>query len=672
VVRADQQIPRNALAWIIVAQFALLLPHLGRIPVWISFVYLVVAGHRIMVYQGRWWFPGTGLKALLALSCFIGIFYSYRSLIGLEPTVALLLAAFALKLIEVARRKDAYLLLFLGYFVCVTEFLFSQDLSIAIYMLVVVVIITTALIALHQPEEHAFTRSSLRRALVILAQSFPLMLVLFLVFPRIGPLWSVPLMRTSAKSGVSDFMAPGDISSLSGSDEVAFRVQFDGEVPPHSELYWRGLVFSRLEGAVWRGLRWSETPVIARTMKVPERLAGRRVSYSILQQPSQQNWLYSMRYATTDDPGIIPASDYRLHSPAILETQKSYEVTSWIDVPIELELNSWRREVETRLPETGNPRTRELAQRLYNESGGGARAYAKHVLKMFTEEEYFYTLRPPLLAENGMDQFLFETRQGFCEHYAAAFVYMMRAAGIPSRVVAGYQGGEINPVNGTVIVHQFDAHAWAEIWAPGEGWVRVDPTAAVAPERIDWGLETAMRNEGSFLADSPLSALRWRNVAWVNLARLRLDALNYRWQRMVLNFDSDDQMRLLDGLLGGVTPVRIAFFVSVIWAMVLIPVVLYLVRGRKGKPLDQATRLYLNFCRKLQKVALPRSSAEAPGDYAVRIASQRPDLSADINEITQLYYRLNYRGDESERGLQLLRKRVREFHPGRRESLKPV
>jgi transglutaminase-like putative cysteine protease len=666
-VRVDQQIPRNALVWIIIAQFALLLPHLGRVPVWISLVYLLIAAHRIMVYQGRFWFPSAALKALLALSCVVGIFYSYRSLVGLEPTVTLLLAAFALKLIELAERKDAYLLLFLAYFVCVTEFLFSQELHIVLYMVVVVLIITTALIALHQPEEHSFTRTTLQRSAVILMQSFPLMLVLFVVFPRIDPLWSMSLMRNAAKTGVSDFMSPGDISSLSRSDEVAFRVQFSGRIPDHSALYWRGLVLSRLDGAVWRSLRWNELPVGARSVDVPKPLQGRTAEYTIIQEPSQQNWLYALRYATTENAGIISSSDFRLHSPVKLEIQKRYTVKSWLDVPMQAELSIWRREVETQLPHDGNPLTRQLAQRLQEEAGGDTRRLARSVLKLFSEGEYYYTLKPPLLGDDGMDEFLFQTRRGFCEHYAAAFVYMMRAAGVPSRVVAGYQGGEINPLNGTVTVHQFDAHAWAEIWEPGQGWVRVDPTAAIAPGRIDWGLEYALRGEGSFLEDSPLSALRYRDFAWLNRARLQLEALGYRWQLMVLDFDSGDQYRLLNGLLGGVSPLRIALFVGLVWSVVLLPVGVYLLRGRAGRKQDPATRAYLEFCNKLRRVSLARSPAEAPGDFAHRICAQRPDLAIDVDAITRLYDSLNYRSVDNARGVDLLRRQVREFRP----TLKP-
>lgn len=671
-MKVDQQIPRNALVWIIIAQFALLIPHLGRVPVWISLVYLLIAAHRIMVYQGRFWFPSSALKALLALSCVIGIFYSYRSLIGLEPTVTLLLAAFALKLIELAERKDAYLLLFLAYFVCVTEFLFSQEIHIVLYMLVVVLIITTALIALHQPEEHAFTRSTLQRSAVILMQSFPLMVVLFLVFPRIDPLWSVSLMRNAAKTGVSDFMSPGDISSLGRSDEVAFRVQFSGRVPDHSALYWRGLVFSRLDGNVWRSLRWNELPTGARSVEVPKPLQGGTTEYTIIQEPSQQNWLYALRYATTENAGILSTSDFRLYSPVELEIQKRYRVKSWLDVPIQPELDNWRREAETQLPLEGNPRTRQLAQRLLDEANGDTRLMARGVLAMFTNGEYFYTLKPPLLGANGMDQFLFQTRRGFCEHYAAAFVYLMRAAGLPARVVAGYQGGEINPVNGTVTVHQFDAHAWAEIWEPGQGWVRVDPTAAIAPERIDWGLEYALREEGSFLEDSPLSPLRYRNFDWLNRARLQLDALGYRWQLLVLDFDSGDQYRVLNQMLGGVTPLRIALFVGIIWSVVLLPVGIYLLRGRGGKKQDPATRAYLEFCRKLGGVSLPRNIAEAPGDFAHRIIAQRPDLASDVEFITRLYDSLNYRSVQNAKGVDLLKRKVREFRPAQSPQLKPV
>ena len=227
--------------------FALVAPHTSRIPLWILGLYAVAALWRIMVYRGRWSFPGRLHKALLVVAGFAGIFLSFGNLLGLEPTVALLLTAFAFKLVELAQRKDAYVLLFLAYFICATEFLFSQDILVVLYMLLCVALITTALVALHQPGQHSFNRRTIRHSLVMLGQALPLMVVLFFLFPRIEPLWNVPIKSHSARTGVSDFMRPGDISSLSQSAEVAFRVQFEGDIPERSQLYWRGLVFSKLQ-----------------------------------------------------------------------------------------------------------------------------------------------------------------------------------------------------------------------------------------------------------------------------------------------------------------------------------------------------------------------------------------------------------------------------------------
>ena len=661
-MKYEQQLPRNALVWIILSQFALLLPHLTRVPLWLLLIYLLAAFWRIMVYQGRWSLPGSYTKAVLAVTCFGGIGLHYRTLIGLEPTVALLLAAYALKLVEMVERKDAYIAIFLAYFVCVTEFLFSQELLVTLYMLFVVLVITTSLVALHQPGRDVFTRTTLRRASVMLLQAFPLMIALFFIFPRIGPLWSVPLKGHAAQSGVSDFMSPGDISNLSLSDEVAFRASFEGEIPPRRQLYWRGLVFSRLQGDAWRSLRWREVPAPERRPVRPV-LEGEPVNYSVIIEPTQQNWLYALAYANSPDRGVLSTHDFRLASPMEIQDQKHYEVRSWLDVELEPSLSEWRQEIETDLPLFGSRRARELAGTMFEQAGQDATVFANAVLQMFREEEFYYTLRPPLLGDNPMDDFLFETRRGFCEHYAAAFAFMMRAAGVPARVIAGYQGGEVNPVNGTVIVHQFDAHAWNEIWLQGRGWVRVDPTAAIAPDRIEFGLEQAMLAEGSFLANSPLSPLRFRNIRWINSIRLRLDAVTYSWQRFVLHYDSNQQYRVLSRFLGEVSPGRlVAAFLSV-WSLVLIPVAYNLLRRSKGQRLDPATRLYRDFCRKLRGIDLVRGNAEAPGAYALRISDQRPDLAVEVESITRVYEAISYRSQGGDGVLDLLRRQVRKFSP---------
>ena len=262
---------------------------------------------------------------------------------------------------------------------------------------------------------------------------------------------------------------------------------------------------------------------------------------------------------------------------------------------------------------------------------------------------------------------MFGTRSGFCEHYAAAFVVMMRAAGVPARVVAGYQGGEINPVNRTIIVHQFDAHAWAEVWLEGQGWVQVDPTAAVSPDRIEWGLERALAEEGSFLSDSPLSLIRYRGVAWVNIMRLRYDALTYRWQSWVTGFNRDRQFELLNEMFDGISARKFVLVLIGGWVLVLVPIGFSLLRKRERDSVSTLDRHYLNFCDKLARVGVAREAGETPGHYGARAARALRADDGQIELISRLYAQLAYTPEGSS---PLLEKKlayaVRRFRPGRR------
>jgi len=640
-VSALRQIPRNALAWSIICLFAVVAPHAARLPVWVLLVYVLAVVWRVMIYRGRWSFPSWWVKVVMTLTGAFGVFAWYGTVIGLEPTVALLLTAFALKLIELAYRKDAYVLLFLGYFICITEFLFSQDLLITLYSVLCVVLITTALVALHQPGEHRFNRGTIKLATVMLLQAMPLMIVIFFLFPRFGPLWSVPIKSNAATSGMSDNMRPGDVASLSQSGEVAFRAKFEGEIPPVSELYWRGLVFSKFENGAWSSLGYYDVPPEHR--RAPDiEPTGEALAYSIIMEPTQQNWLYSMRYARSSSPGVMQAPDYRLFSPNVVEAELMYRVRSWPDTSLDTQLQDWRRGVETKLPPKGNSRTRVLAQQMH-EQAGSDEDFVASVIAMFRQEAFYYTLQPGLLSSlNAMDEFLFESRRGFCEHYAAAFVTMMRAANVPARVVAGYQGGEVNPVNRTVIVHQFDAHAWAEVWLPDKGWVQVDPTAAVAPDRIEWGLERAVAQEGSFLADAPLSAIRYRDIPLINRLRLEYDALTYRWQSWVVGFNSEEQFDLLHRWMGQVSTAKFAAVLIGSWVLVILPVAFSLLRRRQVRILREEDKLYRQFCDRLAKAGLVRAVGETPEQFAQRASTALPAFAPILSEITRLYTRLSY------------------------------
>jgi len=668
-----QQIPRNALVWIIISLFALVAPHASRLPIWILALYAVAVIWRLQVHRGRWSFPGRWVKVVMILSGFVGIYASYGSFVGLEPTVALLLIAFALKLLELSHRKDAYVLLFLGYFICLTQFLFSQDLLVTLYALVSVTVVTTALVAIHRPGEHQFKLGTLHVASVMLLQALPLMIVLFFLFPRFGPLWTVPIKNHTAKTGMSDFMKPGDVASLSQSADVAFRVKFDGEIPVKSALYWRGLVLSRIEQGVWSALSFYDLP--ANQLRPQEVIiGGEPIRYNVIMEPTQQRWLYGLKYARSDTRTVMQASDFRLFSPTLIETEFMYTVDSWTDVPVEETLSDWRRTTETQLPPTGNAKTRKLSLELREEAGSNA-AFVDLVLDRFRVEPYVYTLRPGLLPEeDSIDAFLFQSQRGFCEHYASAFVFMMRAASVPARVVAGYQGGEINPINKTVIVHQFDAHAWAEVWLASRGWVRVDPTAAISPLRIEFGLEEAMASEGSFLSAMLLSPARYRSIPLLNLLRLRYDALTYRWQTWVVGFDSERQFNLLRSFFGETTAKAFAILLLGSWALVLLPVAISLFRAPDIEPVRPLAKHYRIFCKRLARLDLIRGAGETPSQFAQRVAEEFPDYAEQLWQITDLYNQLAYADAQRSAGnaaqnLQHFARVINRFRPKRRSAV---
>ncbi len=635
------QIPRNCLAWILVSQLVLIIPHAERLPWWVLGAYVLCSLWRIMVYQGRWSFPPKSVKVLLSLLCFIGIYRSYGTMIGLEPTVALLFSGFCLKLLEVVNKRDVYVIIFLAYFVALTQFLFSQDFAVTVLIFATLLLITTALVALHQHSYDRLNIVSMRKAALIFIQAIPLMLVLFIVFPRFEPLWKVPLPSHQAKTGITDSISPGDISNLSQSGDLAFRAVFEGEVPARDKLYWRGIVMSDFDGRAWTQgelkkdfMSEQQTDAVLMQLQNP-------VRYSVIQEASYQPWLFTLALAYTADKNILEVTDYRLVYNDDIHTRIKYDVVSDQTAMIQPELDRRTRTFETQLPNNSNPQSLLFAKSLYAQSSGD-KDYINRILRKFRQEEYIYTLKPPLLGQHSVDEFLFSTRRGFCSHYASSFVVLMRAAGIPARVVAGYQGGEINPITGTVLVHQFDAHGWAEVWLEGEGWVRVDPTAAVAPERIEFGLERAMQEEGSFLSDAPLSPLRYRNLAWLNKIRLQLDAFSYYWSDWVLQYKGEKQSRALQKILGEVSPWRVALFVVGIGAMVLLFVAVDLLKGRSRPRPAKEVRIYLRLCKRLERAGYQRLQDEGPIEFAQRVADSEPVWKAHLLAATRAFVTLSY------------------------------
>ncbi len=622
-MNTDAALPRRALWWLIGCQFYVILPHLTRVPLWVLAIYLGAALWRLQMHRERALMPPRWLRLLLGLAAGGAVIASYQTLIGLDPMVALLLVASALKLIESVRAKDGYVLVSLGFFIMTTQFLYNQELPVALYSAVGTLLLVVSLIALNQRPSGSISRREPLLALRMLGLAIPMMIVLFLLFPRIAPLWSVPSKNTQATTGMSDVLRPGDVTRLGRSAEVAFRVQFEDQIPPQRELYWRGMVLNEFADGAWRTLGWSDHPATERKLDKPIAV-GESLKYRIIIEPTMQHWLYAMPYAQSPTAGVFEAWDFRLAVRKPLESTFAYDVVTWPESSLQPELSPWRREAELALPSNLNPLTREWVERQVNAVGNGPELIAR-VLSYFREQPFYYTLQPPKIdGDDFVDEFIFQSLRGFCEHYAYSFVVMMRMAGVPARIIGGYQGGELNTLNNTLIVRQFDAHAWVEVWLEDRGWVRVDPTAAVAPERVEQGLEEALRGQEGFLADSLLSAYRFRSVTMVNWLRLRYDAAAWQWQSFIVGFNSDEQIDLLESWFG---EIKVSWFVAVLlgsWVVVLAPLIWWMNRSRSSSERLPVEQQFAELCRALARRGIERAVGESAISLLVRAESELP------------------------------------------------
>ena len=634
--------------WLLAAMALAIAPHATRLPIWITLLCLGVGAMRLIEVR----LPARWLLITLAAATAAGIYASYHTLLGRDAGVALLVAMLTLKLLESRTLRDSMVVIFISYFLVITHFLYSQSIPTGLYLLLVVLVITTTLIGLNHPGRQIEPRKQLRLAAVLLGQAVPVMLVLFLFFPRVpGPLWGMPSDAYEGMTGLSDSMAPGSISKLSQSGAVAFRVVFDGP-PPRPELrYWRGPVLDFFDGR-----NWSAT---AAPDPKPADIAvtGDPASYTLTLEPHNKRWLLALDMPAKLPPASRLGARFELLANQPVRQRLRYRATSYPDYQAGLNSGTTELNRSLRLPEFGNLKTREMAgawKRASKDNG----EIVRRALELFRNEAFFYSQTPPLLGANSVDEFLFDSRRGFCEHYAGSFVFLMRAAGVPAWVVTGYQGGESNPFGNYLIVRQSDAHAWAEVWLENRGWVRVDPTAAVAPRRIESGLAAALP------AGESLPLLARMDSAWLMQLRMTWDTLNNDWNQWVLGYGQERQYDLLSrlgfemaswreltvGLAAGVGALLLAFSGFMLW---------------RHTPLDAdpAAAIYQRFCRKLARAGVVRQPNEGPADFAQRTAILRPDLAVSATTISELYISLRYAPHPNASALRQLRRQIRDFMP---------
>ena len=650
---AQPQAPALTLAqswWLFAAALAALLPLVPHLPLWLSATVASGMLWRAWLIWSNGRLPPRWLLILLVIAGCIAVALSYRGFFGRNPGLALLVIFLALKLLELRSARDGITVILLACFLLLGGFFFNQGITAAALALGALIVIIAALIAL-QPGPRTGIARPLRHSAWLLAQALPFMLVLFLLFPRVqGPLWGLPQDAFSASSGLSERMAPGTISEVAQSDAIAFRVRFaeNTVVPPPHQQYWRALTLSDYDGLSWR---YRPTREHERLTYVPE---GAAIDYEITLEPSNQRWLPALETAGLLPPDSNASNDHLLLANQPVRNRLRYAMRSYPDYRPPAEESQNRLNTALRLPAAGNPRTRALGEDWRARYANDAEIL-QAATAFFQQQLLSYTLNPPLMREDAVDTFLFDEKRGFCEHFASAFAFALRAAGVPARIVGGYQGGEINPVDGYFTVRQYDAHVWVEAWIQGRGWVRADPTADSMPRRIEGGLRTAVSGE-----EAPLLARE--NYAWLREVRYRLDAVTNTWNQAVLGFTPQRQREVLSRL-GMDEPDwrKMSAWLAGLCGLLITALVLNAMRERGSR--DATQRLWQKFLRKLAHKGVRVAPWMGPDTLARHAAAQLPQHAAAIHAITTAYVALRYAHTDETRRVDTLRNLIRTFKP---------
>ncbi len=620
-------------------------PHLMAMPRWLALCILVISAWRVVTAWQRWRPPHWLIRTLVTFSALGAVLASYGTLWGRRAATALLCVMVAVKLMEMFRTRDARQIAALGFFLVAAQFLFSQQIALLPYLLIACGLATAAMLSVQADDDRrrhpdVVARQNeplksggsdwsrhLKSGLVLLGLSIPFALVLFAVFPRLAsPLWGIPENALDGRTGLSDEMSPGAIASLYADDSPAFRVEFEGQRPEQSDLYWRGPVLWHFNGTTWSRLISAHT-------ETPRRPTGNNppLQYSVQLEPNERRWLFTLDYPVEWSEEARLTRDYQLVRERPVTRLISYSVSSEPDFIDEPQLDPTLRRAALRLPEGQNPRTLELAAD-YRQEYADDRELINAVLRWFNEDAFFYSLETLPLGLNGADEFLFDLKTGYCEYYASAFAILMRAAGIPARIVTGYQGGFWQQSSEYLLVRQSDAHAWVEVWLQGRGWTRIDPTAAVSPTRI---LENARRA----LNDTP----GWMGGRWAQNLRNQFDRVQHYWNQWVLGFNAARQNELfsrlgLDRLSGPLLAV-----VIVLLALLTVVPLAFLLRGlgQTRRVLTPDQRAWKRMIQKLKPFKLQPRRAETPLEFAERAAVKLNNGQRLINA-ARVYNQLRY------------------------------
>jgi transglutaminase-like putative cysteine protease len=622
-----ERVRQHSFELVAIAIAAAIAAHAPHLPIWLCIAAPLILAWRVATRRRgaakvSVWFrlPAAGL--LLAL-----VVLQYGTLFGREPGSALGCGLLALKLLETERPRDARVAMGFAGFVLMSALLFVQSLWFTIAVSLALIVLLAALVSL-QPapadEEHPL-RAELKLGAILLACGLPLAAAGFTLIPRLAtPLWGSQDRSTEGHTGLDDHMQPGALTELLIDESPAFRVHFDSSPPPPQQRYFRSIVLWDFDGSTWSRSHRGD-------FLRPEdaQRDGPPVDYTIALEPTDRRWLPALDLPIVPPSGARFSADHELISDDAVSQPREYRVRSSARYTLAINLNAHERTRALALPEGFDPRTHELAQ-TWRTQGLGDEAIVRAALDLF-HRSFTYTLNPPLLGRDSIDDFLFETRKGFCEHYASSFVVLMRAAGIPARVVTGYQGGWWNSASDYLLVRNSDAHAWAEAWMPGRGWLRVDPTAAVSPARIELGAQAANDSK------------EWSQAAWLHTLRNRFDVINGLWTQAIIHFDALRQKGLLTSF--GVADANqgdLLLALSAVLGLILLVATIWAMRDSGSLRSDPLDRAWMLLGRRLARAGVARQPSEGPFDLLARARSALPASAAAITRLVQDYVALRY------------------------------
>ncbi len=637
-----EPLPSKALMAVLAAIVLTILPHSEHLPPWILIFGAVCLGWAFQIHRGRWNFPSLGVKTLLVVMIASSVALTFVGGLGLDSAVALFIAGLLLKPLELYNRRHAYVLIYLCYLLVGISFLYQQAILFFIYQTVTIIWILGAQVAINQGAKQSLL-GSLYKASIIFMQAVPLMLILFVFVPRMGPFWSNPFSAREGQTGLSDEVTPGDIARLTKSDELVFRVEFEGTRPSQADLYWRGLILDQFDGQSWRQsirenrVRWA-----------PDRYwygqEGEPIRYRVIQEATEKKWLFGLDWPVPLTPETGRTHDFRLVSGDKLMSQFSYQVDSYPQAIIDPEgLRPWEEKIYLALPYGTNPKARAWVESLQSKTSD-TEALIKKLMLHFRKEPFYYSLTPnPLGKIDTIDRFLFDTRKGFCVHYAGAMVFALRSVGIPARMVSGYQGGEWNEKAQYLTVRQYDAHAWVEVWMPKKGWQRFDPTAMVAPERIEQSLEQAVGeeafNEGRGLGLSNL------NIGWIQELRFQFEALNYQWTRWVLSYNQDAQQDLFYNWFGTTDWLEVAKYFMSTLAFLMAVVILWIMKPWKRPYIPKHLRYFQRLEKWSKLNQVERLPSETLLQFGKRLSRSFPHKAATIETFMNVLVEIEYKNN---------------------------